>query len=92
MFFYSDTKEKFSGNPSRIWEMDGTKVYLSHYSNLLYLKFVAGHSKTSFAEKRQAEKEIAICEKKLEWWRRHPNFNQEEASRGTIKLKKQWEP
>lgn len=90
MFFYSDTKEPFTGSPSKVWEMNGTKVYLSHYSNLLYLHFIAEHQGTSFAEKRQAEKEIVLCEKKLEWWKRHPNYDQDEATRGIEKLKKEW--
>ena len=92
MFFYSDTKEKFTGNPSRIWEMNGTKVYVSHYSNLLYLQFVANNPLASFIERQQAEKEIKLCEKKLEWWKRHPNFDQVEALREVEKLKKQWRP
>ena len=90
MFFYSDTKQPFSGSPSKIWEMNGTKVYVDHYSNLLYLQFVANNELASFAERAQAEKEIKLCEKKLEWWRRHPNYNQEEALRQVAELKRQW--
>lgn len=90
MFFYSDTSPKFTGNPSKIWEMNGTKVYLSHYSNLLYLEFVASHGETSFIEKQQAEKEIVLCNKKLQWWQRHPLYDQDEALRGVEQLKKNW--
>lgn len=91
MFFYSETKQPFSGSPSRVWEMNGTKVYLTHYSNLLYLQFVANNPRATFQERSQAEKEIKICEKKLEWWLRHPNFDQDEALREVAKLKSQWE-
>lgn len=88
MYFYSDTT-KAPPNP-RIWEADGTKAYVSHYDNLLFLRFVAENERSTFAEKRQAEKEMLICERKLKWWERHPNYNQKEALRQIEQRKKLW--
>jgi hypothetical protein len=91
MFFYSDTQPKsaFNGN---IWGMNATKIWASHYDNLLFLQFIVGHDKASFAEKHQANKEIPLCEKKLTFWARHPNFVKREADNLAIEAKKKWTP
>lgn len=91
MFFYSDQKQPFSGSPSAIWEMDGTRQYLQHYDNMLYLKFVANNSRASFQERAQAEKEMKICQRKLDFWQRHPNYDKSRAMQGCLDLKKKWE-
>ncbi|WSG93585.1 hypothetical protein U8P73_36160 (plasmid) [Rhizobium beringeri] len=74
MYFYSDTSPK---GPSdiNVWKMNGSKCYLTHFSNYLFLMFVSkrGHSR----RKASVEKEILICEKKLAFWQRHPQFDAE---------------
>lgn len=85
---YSDHREP-GGSKVNVWEMDGTKAYLSHFDNLLYLEFLS--EKGTFAEKMQAEKEIKEkCNPKLAWWKRHPNYVEEDARKGIIALKKKW--
>ncbi|WP_156421582.1 hypothetical protein [Aureimonas sp. AU40] len=68
---------------------DGTKHYLKHYANSLYLAFIAKSTKDG-AERRQAESELAIAERKMAYWRRHPNYVQADALKGIADLKKQW--
>lgn len=89
MFFYSDTSVRapFKGN---IWAMNATKVYLGHYDNLLFLKFLMNNERSSFVEKAQARKETELCEKKLKFWSSHPNYSQADALNGCIELKKKW--
>lgn len=87
MFFYSDTK---SGPAPQIniWKLNGTKQFLKHYDQMLFLKFVA--QKGTQTERRQAEKEIPLCEKSMIFWRRHPNYVEEDALKGVTELKKNW--
>lgn len=69
--------------------VDPTRLYLNHYSNYLYLTFLASKS-TDRMERLQALKEIVICERKLEFWKRKPKFNMEKALLEIVELKKQW--
>ncbi len=72
----------------RISEMDGTKQYLKHFENKLYLTFIA--SSGTQGEKWQAEKELVICERKMKFWEKHPNFTKERAQAGMEKAIKSW--
>lgn len=67
---------------------DGTKAYLRHYENKLYLSFIAKNG--SRTERCQAEKELVICERKLAYWEKHPSFVGGSARSGMEKLNKAW--
>lgn len=84
---YDESVRSGGGNIS-IARMNGTAAYLRHYGNKLYLSFIAANGTRD--EKWQAEKELKICEKKLRFWEKHPNFIGEEARRGMEKLNKDW--
>ncbi|PZR92305.1 MAG: hypothetical protein DI537_14065 [Stutzerimonas stutzeri] len=90
MFFYSDST---SGGQStvNVWKMNGTKGYLRHYENYLFLSFVMNNPLASRVERAQATKELAICEKKLAFWRRHPLYVHEDAMKGVNDLKQNWQ-
>lgn len=88
MFFYSDVKS--GGLGAAVWRMNASTVYLKHFENLMFLEFVSRNPVTTFSEKRQAEKEIEICRKKLVWWKRHPLFDEKIVESGTTKIKKDW--
>lgn len=72
MILYSDTapRGQFKGN---VWDMDANKHYLKHYDNMLYLRFMA--RKGTFQERTQAEHEMKICRRKLNFWAQHPNYD-----------------
>lgn len=85
MFFYSDERaEPFKGGKLP----DATKGYLRHARNRLFLDFFA--TSPDFAEAAQARKEIVICERKQNYWRRQIGFDAAEAARGMTKLKAEW--
>jgi hypothetical protein len=69
---------------------NAVKQYLTHYSNHLLLQFIANHSQASFSERQQARKELEICDRKLDYWRRHPNYNSALANAGVIQMNKEW--
>ena len=71
--------------------INATKGYLTHYANKLYLSFILEKS-TDRAEKQQASKELLICDRKLEYMKRHPNYDHKAVLLGVEKLKKDWNP
>ncbi len=89
-FFYSDNSEPFTGSFIPYSEQPAGKYYITHYSNYLYLNFILTHESSTFAEKTQAKKELDICERKLAYWRRHPNWSHEATDNEVAKLKSEW--
>lgn len=87
MYFYSETSKPYTGDIN-VWNMNGTKQYLKHYDQLLFLNFVA--KKGTLQERLQAEREIKICHKKLEFWRRHPKTDDDLIQKGVEELKANW--
>ena len=93
MFFYSDTEKGAPFDPRRMrpyHEQDATRYALTHFDNVLFLQAVIAAPK-SFAEKAQAEKELRIGERKIEHWRKHPNFDQQKFSDEAQKRKAMWD-
>ena len=87
MFFYGsgDVAGKFNGD---IWKMNGTTCYLNHFDNLLFLSFIANNG--SPIERRQAEKELEICRKKLKFLENHPKYDETLAKLEKEKKIKEW--
>lgn len=65
MYFYSDTAPK-NASDINVWKMNGSRAYLRHFENFLFLDFVA--KKGDRVERANAEKEILICKRKLQFW------------------------
>lgn len=77
---------KFVGfNPGKC---NATKVYMTHYMNALYLKFMLANGDR--IERHQATKELLICDRKLAYWERQSNYDEAEAERLMVKEKKKW--
>lgn len=85
---YSDQPQPFSGN-MKINEVNPHPFYLRHYSNLLFLTFIAQQGTKQ--EAYQARKELVICERKLKFWDRHPDFRISSIAKEIQTLKNQWE-
>lgn len=86
-YFYSDTAARGSSDIN-VWKMNGSARYLDHFSNYLFLMFVA--KKGTREERASVEKEILICERKLKFWERHPRYDAEFVQKEKEKLIKQW--
>lgn len=89
MIFYADNTQRASGPVTGYLQWPAVKKYLEHYGNYLILDAISKAPKNP-AEKRQALKEMTMCEKKLTYWTRHPNYDRREAEAGISSLKKQW--
>jgi len=90
MYFYSDTsvKDNFTHHID-FSRVNSTSQVLKHYENLLTLEFFLKSPK-DFNEKRDIEKEILICERKIKWWKEQWNFSQEDFLKGVNDLKRKW--
>ncbi len=87
MYFYSDTKPR-EHTDINVWKMNGSKAYLRHFENYLFLNFVA--VKGTREERASVEKEIILCNRKLSFWERHPNFDAAYVQGEKEKMIKQW--
>lgn len=87
MFFYSDTAPR-SAIQIDVWKMDGTKAYLRHFDNFLFLSFMALNGDR--LEKRKAEEELIICKRKLKFWTQHPNYVEATVKEEKEKKIKEW--
>lgn len=86
---YEDNPPPFTGTPVPYLKMAANKHYLRHYSNMLILQAMGAAPKDA-VERRQVAKEMATCQKKLDYWAKHPNFNHQQATEACLTLKKQW--
>lgn len=84
---YDESKTgKFAGfNPAKC---NATRVYMTHYANSMYLKFML--AKGDRIERHQASCELLICDRKLKYWERQSNFNENQAEKLMIKEKRKW--
>lgn len=87
-FIYSDEPRSFSGNLN-IAAMNPHKPYRTHLENWYYLTFIKANSK-DYREIQQAEKELVICQRKLDYWKRHPSFEPSVGAQITDDVKKMW--
>lgn len=88
---YGDTRgEPFQSKiPISEWDEDTVmKVWKKHRENRAFLFFM--YKNGTIAEKQQAAKELEICDRKLAFWERHPQFNRETAGRFAQEIMKQW--
>lgn len=92
MFYvYSDNREVGNAIPlSVLMKIDANKKYAEHYYNHCYLQFILKHEASTFIEKAQANKEIGICDRKLNYWKRHQNWDATESAKLCSKIRKQW--
>lgn len=87
-YCYNDNAP-YDGPLIDIRRLDATKQYLKHYDNFLMLDFLA-KNETDRNERAQAEKELAICRRKLRFWQRQDNFNAERAREAALEKKRMW--
>ena len=85
MIIYSESSIKTPGRFNSD-AAPAVEKYLEHYANFLVLQDIANGHYAAYEMRMQAEREMAICERKLFFWSHHKNFVQEKASDGASKL------
>lgn len=87
MFCYSDSGPR-AQTAVNVWNMNATKAYLRHFENFLFLDFILNNG--DYNERQQARKELTICERKMRFWEKHPNFEALTVQREKEKLLVSW--
>jgi hypothetical protein len=84
---YDSAPSTFTGvfDPLRC---DAVEKFMGHYNSSLTLSFFLAHG--TMAEKAQASKELAMCDRKMNYWRRQPHYCAERAARAIEKARRSW--
>lgn len=79
----------YTGQPIMEWSEDRVMgAWLEHRKNHHFLTFMLRRG--TFQEKAAATRELTVCQRKLAFWEKHPEFNKAEASAANARLAKQW--
>jgi hypothetical protein len=91
-FVYADNEERqpFRGRPKPYHEQDAVALWLVHYSNSKYLTFLA-RNETDVIERNRAVHELSICQKKMDFWKRHVNWDAKRAGSLAQEIDKKWQ-
>ena len=85
----SEPRGKFSGTPIHLWQTPAVMgAWQKHLEAYYYLQFI--YKKGTASEKMQASRELVVCDRKIEFWARHPAFNKAQAATVNSRLKGQW--
>lgn len=84
-----DENVRSAGAPIPYHSLNASKGYVTHYGNLLYLQFIV-KSSDRISERQQALKEMQIAERKMAYWKKHPNWDRSEVEPEVVKLNKHW--
>lgn len=87
MYFYELVSTRKSGFIPK--NIDATAKYLLHYRNSLLLKLLSEQPR-DFEDRADIEKEMQVCERKMQYWRQRENFDQERAIEEICRIKKQF--
>lgn len=88
-FIYADN-QPFSGRPFCASDYNSNVQISTHLDNWFILKFMQMQT-DSIIERHQATKELTICERKISFWQRQPDFCIEEFANSVEKLQKIYE-
>ena len=65
------------------------RAWKTHVENRKFLFFM--YTKGTVPERQQASRELDVCDRKIAFWERHPNFDKVEAGVINSRLKREWQ-
>ena len=74
---YQDNEVRRSSKPFFPEDYDANRMISKHLENYFFLKFILAKS-DDIVEKHRASKELEICERKMNYWKRQVNFCQKQ--------------
>jgi hypothetical protein len=86
---YANSNEPFKGRPIPYSEQNANKHYATHFDNLMYLEFI-DKNETDNKVRIQAREEIKIANQKMQYWRRHANFDANAIAPILDRIKRNW--
>jgi hypothetical protein len=89
-FVYEDNEvRRTNTNPIPYMSQPAVKYWATHFGNSMYLTFLV-KNEPGFVERNRAQHELNICERKMQYWQNHPNWEPVEAGREADKIRKMW--
>ena len=70
--------------------LNPNRMFRKHLENWFFLKLTLKNG--NIVDRHMASKELAICDRKLEYWQRKRNFCQQQADKDTAELRSLWNP
>lgn len=89
-FLYSDTQPFVSTKPFRPEDYNSNNQIRKHLENWFYLRFIQTHT-DQMIERQQATKELTICDRKIEFWKRQSDYSFEEFTASVKELQQLYE-
>lgn len=78
--FYSEEPRQGAMSMAGYDRWDANAAWVTHTWNREVLKWMSA-AETDARKKLDCEREVLIAQRKIDWWKRHPNFNQAAAER-----------
>lgn len=85
---YEENPVRTNSDISFLSKLDPTKMALKHFDNSLYLTFMLQNGDR--IERHQASKELVIAQKKIDYWKRNREFDNEMFTEKCRELSKKW--
>lgn len=82
-------EREFGGMTKSYDQQPANKYWAEHYAALLQLDRMTTDYTKSTAERRDAQRAMMVCQRKLDHWARHRNYNTEQAARDAARLKRE---
>ena len=90
MLIYADHEEPGGFRHRGAYQdQPANKIWRKHRENLMVLEMISKSPKDA-TERRQAEHEMKICRRKMEFWEKHVNFSPTQAQNDALEIKKLW--
>jgi hypothetical protein len=86
---YNEYEYKKPFNLAILDNINPNKQYKTHLENYFYLKFINMNSKDG-VEIYQSNKELEVCQRKLDYWRRSQDFDENLCLLHHQELTKKW--
>lgn len=84
-----ETEQIYTGPPINIHNLDPVKQWRKHYWNWKYLSFIHNNTK-DWKEKRDAHKELAIAQRKMDRWYNMSKLVLKELEMAKTEVDKEW--
>jgi hypothetical protein len=83
----NESKGEYSGPP--INSLNPNTQFRKHLENWFFLKLTLRNG--NMIDRHKASKELAICDRKLEFWRKKRSFDEKQAERDVAELRSRWQ-
>jgi len=85
---YNENEVRTGGGPD-FASLCPNKQYKRHLENWFFLRLTLRNG--NMIDRHQASKEMAICDRKLEYWQRKPTFDQKQGDADMKELRNKWQ-